>query len=171
MNRVEEWAVAVMDGIRVCLGEQLDENSRAGAVCFLGLYTGQQVAADHCGCGNDGCGMAWVRLVRAFSSTQFPTPDVQINPSAPMAVLLEVGALRCIPVGKSKTPPSEVEQINATLSQLSDMEAIRHALGCCEVLANRDTALGSYSPLSSGDCGGGAWQVTVQLRPTGGRDK
>lgn len=170
MSRVEQWAVDVMDGLRVCLGEQL-ETSRSGGVCFLALYTGQQVAADHCGCGNDGCGMAWVRLARAFPSTAFPLPDVQINPLSPMAILLELGAMRCIPVGKGASGPGEVEQINATLAQLSDMEAIRHAIGCCEVLDNRETSLGTYTPLSSGDCGGGAWQVTVRLRPTGGRDR
>lgn len=170
MNRVETWAVEVMDGLRVCLGEQL-ETSRSGKVCFLALYTGSQVAADHTGCGNEGCGMAWVRLVRAFPSTVFPTPDTQINHSAPMAVQLELGAMRCVPTGTAKNPPSAAEQINATLAQLSDMEAIRHAIGCCEVLSERETALGTYTPQSSGDAGGGVWNVVVQLRPGGGRDR
>lgn len=170
MSRVESWLVDVMDGIRVCLGEQL-EQSRAGAPCFLALYPGQQIAADHCGCGADGCGMAWVRLARAFTATKFPTPDaapVVLNLKAPTAVALEVGTMRCIPTGTVKVPPSAAQQINATFDQLSDMEAMRHALTCCAELEVRDVALGQYAPLGLGACAGGAWSLTVSLRPTGG---
>jgi hypothetical protein len=169
-TRVERWLVDVMDGVRVCLADAL-EHSRDGAPCFIALYSGAQVAADHCGCGADGCGMAWVRLARAFPSSNFPAPDVTINVSSPIAAMLEVGAMRCVPVGKGPAGPTAADQINATLSQVSDMEQIRKALGCCDVLEDRDTSLGTYSPMGSGGCAGGAWSIAVRLRPSGGRQR
>lgn len=172
---VEDWLIDVLDSVRVELGTQLAD-SRAGETCFLGLYPGDQVAADHCGCGGKtgGCGMAWVRLARLYPSTRFPNPDtapVNVAITGPSAAILEVGVMRCLPVAGASggvSMPSESQQMEATLAQVSDEAAIRRTLVCATELKRRDTVLGSYTPMGLGGCGGGAWQVTVRLRPARG---
>lgn len=176
---VEDWLLDIMDSTRVELGTQLHV-SRAGDPCFLGLYPGDQVAADHCSCGGSGakatggCGMAWVRLARLYPATKFPTPDIaptNLGITGPSAVILEAGVMRCLPVTGASggaSMPSEAQQMEATLVQISDEAAIRRALVCAAELQRRDTVLGSYTPMGLGGCGGGAWQVTARLRPARG---
>lgn len=158
----------IMDAVRVCLCEQLGDE---GATCFCGLYPGSLAVADWCSCGTDrrgqrGCGMAWVRLDRG----PWPTdtfPQVNQSPNncgSQLAIQLEVGVYRCMPVSQGDgDPPSQVDQANAVLRQLDDMAAIHRVLTCCEAITDRPHVLGTYQPRDSGGCGGGVWTVQVGL--------
>lgn len=163
---VAAWATEVLDGLRTSLDTSLAAVDRSP--CFLAIVPGDQVVADHCGCGTHGCGMGWVRLVRVFHSTRFPAPDtapVNLSVRAPLAMAVEVGVMRCQPVMTGTQMPTAAQQINATLDQVADMQAVHDAIACCPEVSARTNVIAGYLPLSGGGCGGGAWTVTVQLRP------
>lgn len=155
----------ILDALRVCLCSRLEDKTE-GSGCFCGIYPGATTNADWCSCkGNGGCGMGWVRLDRVYpSQARFPSPD-----SAPaacttvLAAVIEVGTYRCQPVPdrNGNMDPAAVTQ--AALTQVEDMWAMVEAIKCCEPIAKRPHHLGTYLPRDGGGCGGGSWQVTVQL--------
>lgn len=162
MNAVDT-AVAVMDALRGCL---CDELARLDApVCSCALVPGAQAFADACSCGNSGCGMAWVRLDRIYPSRNFPLQDQTASPcNSPLAAVIEVGVLRCVPTLKAGgQPPTAVELTQAAIDQGRDAGAMLAALNCCDAIGDRPHTLGLYVPRDAADCGGGAWTVTVQL--------
>lgn len=152
---------AFTDKMLACLCEGLSSGP-AGPVCWCGLVGGSNVAMHPCGpCKGETCGMAFLRLNRAFPSNQFPLPALNAagNCQAPLAYEWHVGAYRCFPVlGAKGEAPSEAAQADAALRQLSDMTTIHQAILCC---VDTDTAtLGTYTPVGpSGGCGGGQWSV------------
>lgn len=156
---------ALMDDLRACLCEALADDE----TCYCALYPGPLAVADWCTCKGrgDGCGMAWVRLDRLYPSQQFPIIDNSATScGSPLAVVLEVGVYRCLPtVTGQGQPPNAAAQTNAVLRQTADAAAMHKALTCCPELSasKRPTMLGVYTPVAAGDCGGGLWQVTVQL--------
>lgn len=164
---IEDIALEVMDALRVCLCDELGEE---GATCFCGLLPGSLAVADWCTCTTDrrglsGCGMAWVRLDRAFPTDKFPQlAQGANNCGCGIAAVLEVGTYRCLPMpAEDGSPPDAASQANATLRQLADMAAIHRALTCCTAITDRPHVMGTYVPRSGGDCGGGAWPVTVAM--------
>lgn len=159
----------IMDDLRACACAALAGTLGGTPACACTLIPGVQAPADWCTCkgGGQGCGMAWVRLDRLYPSAQrFPSQDVDTRTSCTsvLAAVLEVGVYRCQPVlGPQGQPPSVVEQTQAALVQADDAMAIHRAIICCTAITSRPNLLGLYTPRDGGGCGGGAWQVTVQL--------
>jgi len=155
----------VMDALRVCICTELDDND--ASTCFCGLYPGPQVAADFCACdGRGGCGMAWVRVVRIFPAVNFPQQDNSINNCATrLAAQLEIGAYRCLPLPSTSGTVDAVKLTQAVAQQTSDALALQRGIVCCvQQFRHRDFLLGTYNPAGAGDCGGGTWSLTVELR-------
>jgi len=160
-----------MIALSACLCTEI-EDSGLPTPCACGPIVGSLVL-DYCGtCADGKCGgQAWVRLVDAFPSVVFPTPLTDLNNcNAPLAYQLEVGIVRCKPVGTSSgvrgyVPPSTEQQVEALRLQLADMAAIRRAINCCfsSDVDDIDYIMGSYVPVSpDGDCLGGA--ITLWVR-------
>lgn len=157
----------ILDDLRACVCGSL-EGTLGGAVeCACLIVPGPLAIADWCSCkGSGGCGMAWVRVDRLYSSTnRFPSADSQVGACANvLAAVLEVGVYRCqpSPTGMGQ-PPVVHEQTQAALVQADDSMALARAILCCDAITKRAHVLGTYSPRGGGACGGGAWTVTVQL--------
>lgn len=158
----EELLTRILDDLRACLCTAIDDT------CYCGIYPGGQVVADFCGCkGAGGCGMAWVRLARVFPSAQaFPGQDSKPgNCVSILAATIEVGVFRCQPLPQSSTgTPDPAALTDAAISGAEDAMGMARAIQCCEAITSRPHVLGAWEPRSQGDCGGGVWTVTVQLR-------
>jgi hypothetical protein len=144
-------------------------NSGLPEPCSCGPIVGDLVY-DYCSNCSDGkCGgQAWVRLVDAFPSRDFPSPSsVLSNCNDPLAYTLEIGIVRCKPLGKNSsvhgyTPPTLEENVSALRLQLADMAAMRRAIQCCFGQGDLSYIVGSYTPSPvDGDCLGGLFNVTV----------
>lgn len=161
----------IMDALRVCACTALADTLGGPVDCRCNLIPGTTAVADACSCkGRDDCGMAWVRLVRMYpSGDRFPAQDTSVKNSctAVVAAVLEVGVYRCQPVGtttnKTYAPPSPAALTQASLIQNDDALALHRAINCCDEVTKRPHLLGTYTPRDGGGCGGGAWEVTVQL--------
>lgn len=135
----------------------------AGPTCWCGFYPGALPTWDYCGeCSGDTCGMAYVRMVNSFASTNFPNADITVGCAAPLALELQIGALRCIPVADEQgTLPNEATMWEASLGIVADMSALYLAICNCPDV---EVLLGEYTPLGpEGGCAGGEWQVWVTL--------
>lgn len=109
-------------------------------------------------------GLAWVRPASFFpSSSTFPTQD-----AAPMkggtrawGVTLELGFVRCAPVGDENQIPT-AEEWDATIQGVMDgAAAMRRALCCFE--KGRRVLPGVWQPIEvQGGCVGGLMPITVQ---------
>lgn len=107
-------------------------------------------------------GQAWVRLVTAFPSTNFPAADTLSGCAAPLAYQVEVGIVRCAPqMDEQGNPPPVMEQTEAAIYQMGDLAAIRKAVQCCFAKDDYIYRLGSYTPIMLGDALGGAWTVYI----------
>lgn len=159
----------IMDAVRSCLCEALGDGD--DQPCFCGLYSGPLTVADWCSCSTDrrgvkGCGMAWVRLDRGpWPTTSFPqVAQGPNNCGSQLAIQLELGVYRCLPVSAADgEPPTAVQQAEATIQQLADMAAMHRVITCCEAIQDRPHVMGTYLPRGDGDCGGGIWTVQVGL--------
>lgn len=142
------------------------EDLGAGATCWCGVYPGENVEWNYCGSDecDDACGMAYVRLVRAFPSVSFPIEDVAAACKGPLAYELEVGVLRCFPgVDENGELPEAEIVTEAALLMNDDQRALRIAMMCCESPVS-ETALSEWNPVGpSGVCHGGFWKLYVAL--------
>jgi hypothetical protein len=141
----------------------------------VGLRPG--VVVDHLkSISRDECceGLAWVRPDPFYPSSgtaetgPFPSPDETPNRQGTLAwaVTLELGAIRCAPVGDETTLPSESDWDNATQQVMDDAAAIRRAI-CCYIEAAHGRALkvlpGAWQPIAvQGGCVGGFMTVTIK---------
>lgn len=150
--------------------------SRPQECCFR---SGEIVSAD-ASVYQDLCcsGLAWVRVADIFASADdFPAPDttIPITGCGPQAwgVVFELGVLRCAPTGDEYTVPSCDDWTLFQQYLFLDQAAMRQAMCCLIELRNGEdmqssVAIGSWAPLpTSGGCGGGTWQVTVQILDCG----
>lgn len=110
-------------------------------------------------------GLAWVRPSAFFPTSAFPTQD-----AAPVrggtrawAVTLELGYVRCAPVGDEDTLPTAAEW-EATVQAVMDAgAAMRRALCCFQEGRNGRMLPGTWQPIEvQGGCVGGIMPVTVQ---------
>jgi hypothetical protein len=130
-----------------------------------------ELVLDYCSsCAEGNCGgQAWVRLVDAYPSLNFPVRQQAVsNCFAPLAFTLEVGIVRCKPMGSNSTvrgftPPTVDQTVTALRLQLADMAAMRRAIQCCFGNSDdRSYIMGSYVPVTpEGDCLGGYFSVSV----------
>jgi hypothetical protein len=114
-------------------------------------------------------GLAWVRPGPFFpASAAFPIQDGQPQPKgvSAWAVTLELGAVRCAPVGDENNIPSAEAWDATTQAVMDDAAAMRRAI-CCyiEGASNRakNVLPGIWTPLSvQGGCVGGILPVTLR---------
>lgn len=155
----------VLARLTECLCTELEKSGLAAA-CRCLLVPGSGPTLDFCGAGCDGgCpGEAWVRLLRAFPSANFPSQDSLASCVTLLAFELEVGVGRCLPVGDGQgNPPEDQETFQAARLQLADMAAMRRAILCCFAGSEIDHVLGGYEPnLAMGGCLVSTWSVTVR---------
>jgi hypothetical protein len=123
------------------------------------------VAWDYSGdCGDDVCGMAWVRLVAVYPSTVIGVPSEEPgNCSKAIGMDVEIGILRCVSVSDDQgNPPDPTDlQANAAL-QVADAMALRKAAACCA--PEKDFILGGYTPVGpAGGLVGGTWAMSLQV--------
>lgn len=129
----------------------------AGPVCWCGIYPGSAVSWEYCGsCENDVCGMAWVRPSQAYPYDTFPFPTLDPNCKKPLALGIEVGVIRCVPVMEEDGSLPDAESMTvAGIGQILDMIALYRAISCCTV----DLTVQEWTPVSGGGCAGGFWTV------------
>jgi hypothetical protein len=112
-------------------------------------------------------GLAWVRPDADFPSGQFPAQDEGAHKCGPVqwAVTLEVGAMRCAPVGDAQTLPTAEQWAEAAFTQLDDRAAMRRAICClqsADSMRGRLVQVGPGLPLPvAGACTGAIYTVTV----------
>jgi hypothetical protein len=114
-------------------------------------------------------GLAWVRPSSFFpSSAVFPVQDPAPQPKgiSAWAVTLELGAVRCAPVGDENSIPSGANWDATTQAVMDDAAAMRRAI-CCFIEAGHNRAKnvlpGTWQPLSvQGGCVGGILPITVR---------
>jgi hypothetical protein len=158
-----------MIALSACLCTEI-EVSGLPEPCSCGPIIGELVL-EYCGACADGkCGgQAWVRLVSVFPSVEFPAPLLATNNcAAPLAFQLEVGIVRCKPLGSTSgvrgfVPPNLEQTVEALRLQTADIAAMRRAVQCCFGNTDQDYILGQYQPVTpDGSCLGGAFTVYVR---------
>jgi len=136
-------------------------NEGAGETCWCGLHPGASASWEYCGeCGTDTCGMGYVRAGTIFPYDAFPTAVVDERCARPLALAVEVGALRCFPTPQdgNLVPPAVMAEV--TIRQALDARALYLALQCCGL----DLAVESYQPSGpAGGCVGGLWIAYLPL--------
>lgn len=160
VNPYETQAIAPLLDLVECVCTEL--TAAGGEPCWCGLLPGATVSWDYCtDCGNDHCGMAWVRVVGITPYDVFPTGIIDLRCARPLALQIEVGSLRCMPQpadGELLTPEASVE---VSLRQVLDALALHRALQCCQ---ERDFALSAYTPVGpQGGCVGGFWTAFIDI--------
>lgn len=114
------------------------------------------------------CGLAWVRIVRFFPTDVFPTELETWSRCGPAgwALVLEMGALRCAPIGDAANLPADDEWRLAVAQQMLDAAAMRKAVDCCfgALVASETMMVAGWEERPpEGMCMGGTQQVTVLI--------
>ncbi len=150
-----------LTALRDCLCEAANPQ-----LCQCTVLPGELVSIDYCTeCSGGVCGQGWVRLESAFPSTVFPMQDTDATLGRScgkvLAITVELGMVRCAPVGDAQgNPPSTDQWEAASIQQMTDMAAMRTAIQCC--FPHELTVLGAYTPVGpAGGCVGGHWSVAV----------
>lgn len=155
----------VLTKLTECLCAEL-ERSGLAAACRCLLVPGSGPSLDFCSEGCDGgCpGEAWVRLLRAFPSSNFPAQDGVAICTTLLAFEIEVGVGRCLPVGQDNgQPPEDQETFDTARLQLADMAAMRRAIVCCFAGSDTEHILSSFEPnIALGGCLVSTWSLTVR---------
>ncbi|QNJ55530.1 hypothetical protein SEA_PHINKY_38 [Microbacterium phage Phinky] len=160
--RIYPILTELVECLRAALGD--------GAPCFVGILMGPDVPAEYVGnCvdedGEPSCGAAYVRLVGAYPTDNFPDPVQYPTCNMIMAYNVSIGILRCASIGEDDggpIDPAELEQ--SVLRGLSDMKAMRQAVQCCfqKAFPHVQTAMGVFTPLpNEGGVVGGEWPLIV----------
>ena len=116
-------------------------------------------------------GFAYVKINRVYASTDFPIEDETFSACGPLAWAadLEIGILRCAPVGTVEAIPTDVDWADTTDQVANDSVAMRLAIEefvtrldpLTDVLVTR-----SWLPVGpAGACTGGTQIVTVGWIP------
>jgi len=112
-------------------------------------------------------GVAWVRLVAVYPSSNFPNPDTAWSSCGPLqwAAILEMGVARCAPTPDENEIPSADEWNALAEAVLGDAAAMRRALCCfADLEADRMYLPGLWQPLPvEGGCVGGVQTVTIAI--------
>ena len=148
--------------LATCLcAEIVDPVNNVPDVCFCGVIPGEAASAMYGGDCKTKCGMAWTRLIGAYSAAGVgnvvTTPG---NCSVGTGFDVEMGMLRCTPIGTADKPPKPEELLASAQLQWADMNVMRKAVACCP--ASRNWSLGSYTPMGpGGGLVGGFWVITM----------
>lgn len=148
--------------LATCLcAEIADPVNNVPDVCFCGVIPGEAASAMYGGDCTKKCGMAWVRMVTAYGAAGVgnvvTTPG---NCSTGIGFDVEMGMLRCTPIGEATKPPKPEELLASAQLQLADMMVMRKAVACCP--GSRDWSLGAYTPMGpGGGLVGGFWVISM----------
>lgn len=151
-----------------CLQEALTTDHPNPPLHFS-LRIGEEIAQDMSQY-NDLCceGLAYVKIVNTYPSDNFPEPNDTYIPCGAnqWAVDLELGVLRCAPVGDIEYVPTDAEW-TATAEQVAhDQAALRQAVACFRDALEPGTPWipRNGAPISpQGGCTGCTQVVTVGL--------
>lgn len=158
---VNAVSVALTD-LATCLCAQIVADGLPD-VCFCGVIPGEAASAMYAGdCTRaKKCGMAWVRLISVTPASGVGiTIEQPGNCSTGIGYDVEMGMLRCTPIGTATEPPSPAQLLASAQLQYDDMMSMRRAVACCN--GSRDWMIGAYTPMGpGGGMVGGAWTVTM----------
>lgn len=165
--RADTLAMPLLQGLIDCLKEELRESELDEDICIITPMPGSEVAFDY-SCG----GMAWVQLVNAFPSNNFPAPfDPSLGPNIGVSIVfqMQVGMLRGIPgIDENGSLPDAEDFLLATEYQMAEMSAMHRAIACClaktEWPAGRELvyAITDYIPTGpDGGVVGGSWNFVA----------
>lgn len=144
--------VAMLD-LAQCLCQQIETDESPG-VCYCGVLPGAGIPVDLRSCeGDDDCGMAYVRLVSPYPSSQVGVLHLEPgNCGAGLGFDLEIGIYRCFPLTEDGSSPEPSVLLEVTNQQVKDYGSMRRALYCCDWLPPKDFIVGQYTPV--GPAGG-----------------
>jgi hypothetical protein len=148
---------ALLNGLSACLCAELtvaQEESGVPFPCLCTTLPGATVAHDVYGQG----GMAWSRLVGID-----PVTSNVGHCAVEFDVTVEVGIMRCAPtMSEEGDPPSDAEQLAASMLQNFDMGILHKVLTCCPVPKSFTFILiGPFVPYGpDGAVLGGTWSAT-----------
>jgi hypothetical protein len=157
------------DRLRACLCTQVallpDPPQRCEVMVGSELEFLVSLSEDYCRCGT-----AWVRISEIVSTEVFPTPQEQFRHCLPdqWAMTLEVGIVRCPPVGDAGVLPTPAELSAFAATVMLDAQAMRKAISCCFTppleAIGRQWIMGSWQAFGPmGMCAGGRMPVQVQV--------
>lgn len=134
-------------------------------MCAKSLMPGASILGEYV----SDCGaMAWVRLMSANFTQEFPAPTARANACAEsLAIPVEVGIIRTAPMIKETARklilPTSEEQAAAADKQYDDLEAIRRMLARSSRQVE-DFVAGQYTPMGP-ETGvvGGSWTFTFGM--------
>lgn len=151
---------AALEQVAACLCIQIAADDLPG-LCFCGVVSGAQVALDYGGgtegC-QEGCGMAWVRLVTLYPSSAAGVPSEEAgNCGEGLGIEIEVGIVRCAwTPDEDGAGPTEADLLSDTELQVADAMTMRRAIICCAPA--KDINMGVYTPYGpQGATVGGFW--------------
>lgn len=151
----ELWPILV--SLQQCLCDEMNRAGVDSVECFCGVLPGALVTHDFPD------GMAWVRLSQSYTSTNITDQARTLsNCALPIAGVIEIGIVRCAPSpGRSGTPPTVLQQFEATRLQMADMAIMRRAVVCCFGQSKDFSAqLSGYTPFGpQGGLVGGSWTL------------
>lgn len=143
----------ILAALIACFCENLALTTR-GAPANCCIVATDPVVPDCCP------GFAWVRILSAYPSQNFPQADARADRCRPpvWAMQVELGVDRCAPSPCDAMSASCcTAETDAALDQLSDFEAFRRTLGCCLTLSTDlgldEVVMGVWSTgVSQGGC-------------------
>lgn len=162
----------ILSGIVECLRDEL---AKAGGPtpCSVSIVGGTVQPSALMTCNREACGLAWVRPV-SITPQGFDRFDSNALRScgSPLVMAFEVGVARCYPRAKERESfPDPQALFEAMDLIMSDMQAMRRAVLCCDPAekagvprgAMRPTiSLAEWTPLEvSGGVGGGYWTGSI----------
>ena len=143
--------------LSACLCAELADPS----LCFCDVIAGMGIPVDYV---SDCNGVAYVRLITSYPSTDFPTPDTRNGCNSLLAFQVGVGVLRPAPKmdHQGNVDPADVK--TTSLQVLDDVAAIRKAIRCCFASKYEDVEylMAEYTPIEDPSVAGGEWIVTIQ---------
>lgn len=158
--------ITAMGVLLDALGEELTRDGSKEDMCLFTVMPGADVPIDYAL--EDCAGMAWVRLISAAPSIQFPNADITASNCAySLAYPVEMGVLRTAPTmtqfGSEFELPTPEEHFEAASAQFKDIAAMHRALRSASG-EFPDFILGSYAPSGpDGGAVGGIWTATIGL--------
>lgn len=134
----------------------------------VGMRYGNEVAFD-LSQNEDLCceGLAWVRMGTATPG--FPDADTGVVRSciiASWSLQLEVGIVRCAPVGSDQHIPTEAEHAATAAALAEDFMALRRTICCFHTDGGYAYTVGAWTPVGpAGGCVGSSIIITVEIIP------
>lgn len=150
----------VLVDLAACLCASLTpDGEEEHGLCFCGILPGDNVAIDYIDDCNT-CGMAWVRLERAYPASGIGIAATDVtNCATPLGLDIELGVVRCISTGVNGEAPRPEDLLEAAEQMDADLLAIRRAISCCGEL-DVEYSVSEYQPIGP-EGGVVGWTVTV----------